>query len=283
MSRLITIGCSLTEYVYPTWADMAGTHFDEYYNLGSAGCGHGYMHVIFNEADTILNLQKGDTVMVMSSSFVRHDVWLPHEGKLGNWGWQGNGNVWQEGKFSKDFFAESYSNAHCLMQSYASLKSIKEVCLSKGINFYLLKGFDTNRLKQDYEIVNLEFYIDALENLYTIDKKGFYSFLVERFSNQGFEYNKDTGNQITGYKYQDRTFPDAHPTITMHNSYLQAVLPEFAISNERMEELESLIKLDNQETNRQISEYNNLRGKRIGSLISRQMSSDNMYNFKYSV
>lgn len=269
MSRLITIGCSLTEYVYPTWADMAGTHFDEYYNLGNAGSGHGYMHIIFNEADTILNLGEGDTVMLMSSSFVRHDVWLPHEGKLGNWGWQGNGNVWQEGKFSKDFFAESYSNAHCLMQSYACLKSIKEVCLSKGIKFYLFKGFDTNRLRQDYDNVELEFYIDALENLFEIDKIGFYTYLHEQ-------------SLFSGYSYEDTDIVDEHPTITMHNQYLKRTCPEFSISNEYAEELESKLVLTSQEDNRKVQEFNKLRGKRIGSLISKQMSNDNMFNFKYS-
>tara|TARA_B100000900_G_scaffold232247_1_gene197259 strand:+ start:5251 stop:6102 length:852 start_codon:yes stop_codon:yes gene_type:complete len=282
MSRLVAIGCSLTEYPYPTWADMAGTHFDEYYNLGNSGCGHVYMHNIFHEADAILKLGKGDTVMLMSTSFVRHDVWLPHETKLVEWGWQGSGNVWQPGKFSDDFFLYAYSNASCLMQTYACLKSISDICKFKEIDFYLFKGFDTDVLKQDYEVVNLEFYINLLEDLFTIDKKGFYPFLVERFSNQGFRFDKESGNKITGYQYEDVDFLDAHPTITMHNSYLQEIAPQFAIPSERVEQLESELKLDSQESNRSVVAFNKMRGKRLGSLISRQMSNDNMYNFRHS-
>ncbi len=278
MSRLITIGCSLTEYVYPTWADMVGTHFDEYYNLGNAGSGHAFMHVIFNEADTILNLGEGDTVMLMSTSFTRYDVWLPHDGKLGNWGWQGNGNVWQEGKFPKDFFKHLYSNAYCLMQSYASLKSIKEICEAKGIKFYLLKGFDTNKFYQDnegphskdiYEDVQLDFYIDALDNLFEIEKKSLYTYLEE----QPF---------FPGYSYEDTDVVDAHPTITMHNQYLKSVLPQYAITDDYIKDLESNMVLTSQEENRKVEAFNKLRGKRLGSLISKQLSNDCFYNFKHS-
>ena len=108
-----------------------------------------------------------------------------------------------------------------------------------------------------------------MENLFEIDKKGFYTYLHEQ-------------PLFSGYSYEDTDIVDEHPTITMHNQYLKRTCPEFSISNEYAEELESKLVLTSQEDNRKVQEFNKLRGKRIGSLISKQMSNDNMFNFKYS-
>ena len=32
--KLIVSGCSYTEYLYPTWGDWLGEHFDTFHNLG---------------------------------------------------------------------------------------------------------------------------------------------------------------------------------------------------------------------------------------------------------
>ena len=69
----------------------------------------------------------------------------------------------------------------------------------------------------------------------------------------------------------------------MHNQYLKRTCPEFSISDEYAEELESKLVLTSQEDNRKVQEFNKLRGKRIGSLISKQMSNDNMFNFNIVV
>lgn len=266
MSRLITIGCSLTEYSYPTWADMAGTHFDEYYNLGNPGSGHSYMLNIFTDANVLLNLGEGDTVIVMSTSFIRYDVWLP----TGDWGWQGKGNVYTG--MPQEFVKKYYSDEHNLMQSFSCLKSIKDICELKGINFILLKGFSTN-FTDYYTNTNVEYYDKELNNLYTIGKDPMYQILRDRFG------------EVKGYDWQDLNdtdFPDVHPTIQMHGYFLNTVLPQYGVDQSFINELESNIIYESQELNRDVEVFKKIKGKKLGSLITRDFSNYNMKNFIYS-
>lgn len=269
MSRLVTIGCSLTEYCYPTWADMAGTHFDEHYNLGNPGCGHTYMLNIFTEANLILNLGKGDTVIVMSSSFIRYDVWLPSTpGRPHDWGWQGNGNVWAGG-MPDDFLKYCYSDEFNLMNSLACLKSIKDICELKGINFILLKGFPTD-FTDYYPKTNVEYYDKELNNLYSIGKVPLYQVLEDKFG------------EVKGYNWNDTDIPDAHPTVQMHGYFLNTVIPQYGVDQSFINELESNINFQSQELNRDVELFKKVKGKKLGSLITRNFSNYNMKNFKYS-
>lgn len=71
--RLFTFGCSITQYNWPTWADIAGTKFTYFENWGEAGAGN---HFIFNsiiECDIKNNLTPNDTVAIMWTSPARHD------------------------------------------------------------------------------------------------------------------------------------------------------------------------------------------------------------------
>lgn len=44
MNRLFTFGCSFTNYMWPTWADILAIEFDSYRNWGRIGAGN---HFIF--------------------------------------------------------------------------------------------------------------------------------------------------------------------------------------------------------------------------------------------
>jgi hypothetical protein len=71
--RLFTFGCSITQYDWPTWADIAGSKFTHFENWGEAGAGN---HFIFNsiiECDIKNNLTPNDTVAIMWSAPARHD------------------------------------------------------------------------------------------------------------------------------------------------------------------------------------------------------------------
>ena len=261
MSRLVTIGCSLTEYAYPTWADITGTHFDEHYNLGNPGCGHNYMLNIFTEADVLLNLGEGDTVIVMSTSFIRYDVWLPK----GDWGWQGNGNVYTG--MPEEFLKDFYSDEHNLMQSFSCLRSIYEICKSKNITFVLLKGFPTDFENHFYN-VDVEFFNEQINDLFNF--KNIPS--LKEFTEQEI-------GEYKGYDWQDGEI-DAHPTIDIHNKYLKETLPEYSFNDEQITLLESRIDLSSKENNRQL--FDDIKGKKLGSLITRNFSNDFMKNFKYS-
>ena len=71
--RFFAFGCSYTNYVWPTWADIIGQDIPIYLNWGNPGAGN---HFIFNsivEADARYNFNKDDLVIVMWTYKERED------------------------------------------------------------------------------------------------------------------------------------------------------------------------------------------------------------------
>ena len=71
--RLFTFGCSVTQYHWPTWADIAGTQFEYFENWGQAGAGNYFIFNSIIECDIKHNLTPNDTVAIMWSAPARHD------------------------------------------------------------------------------------------------------------------------------------------------------------------------------------------------------------------
>lgn len=73
MKRLITSGCSFTQYYWPTWPWFLSSHFDETYNYAQSGAGNEYIYHSIVEADTDLNFTPADTVIICWSGYTRFD------------------------------------------------------------------------------------------------------------------------------------------------------------------------------------------------------------------
>lgn len=88
--RFFAFGCSLTQYIWPTWADIVAHSFEqngkEAYNFGVAGSG--YLGVLYNimKADEMYNFNDDDLIIIMWSSWNRED-------RLDNQTWSRWGNV----------------------------------------------------------------------------------------------------------------------------------------------------------------------------------------------
>lgn len=86
--RLFIVGCSYSQYVYPTYADILGADFDETINAANSGAGNTY---IFNTAVHLLSkyeFTENDTVIVQWSGITRwdhihgHDTYFKTPGTL---------------------------------------------------------------------------------------------------------------------------------------------------------------------------------------------------------
>lgn len=78
-SRLFTFGCSFTQYVWPTWADILGQEFQFYENWGLAGAGNQFIFNSIIECNLRNKLQKNDTVIIMWTSITRIDRYIGHQ------------------------------------------------------------------------------------------------------------------------------------------------------------------------------------------------------------
>jgi len=114
MRRIFTFGCSMTEYQWPTWADMLCYHYNqeegaETYNY--ANCGMGNEHVVqaLTAADLKHTFTDDDIICVLWSSWLREDrLWQDKR-------WGKNGSILNTpttqpfGEFANNYFSlENY-------------------------------------------------------------------------------------------------------------------------------------------------------------------------------
>ena len=79
--RLFVIGCSFTNWMWPTWADIIHKEHSHlaYRNFGTPGCGNDYIFTILNQITREYNLGEKDLVMIMWSSFHRMSVYSGYQ------------------------------------------------------------------------------------------------------------------------------------------------------------------------------------------------------------
>ena len=89
MKRLFTFGCSMTNYIYPTWADILGTNYDYYENWGEEGAGNEFIFNSIIECNEKNHFNSEDTIIVMWSGIARngfYDKCWKHQTHLQNAG-----------------------------------------------------------------------------------------------------------------------------------------------------------------------------------------------------
>lgn len=92
-NRFFAFGCSYTNYLWPTWADIIARDLGiEYHNYGRAGFGNVAIECEILRADIEHKLTKNDLVIIMWSHWNREDRYIAGE-------WKPRGNI-----FTNDFY-----------------------------------------------------------------------------------------------------------------------------------------------------------------------------------
>jgi len=76
-NRIFAFGCSFTNYYWPTWADLLAHENPQadYNNRGQTGAGNIFIMTQVSQAMRYFNIQEDDLVMIMWSTFYRHDAY----------------------------------------------------------------------------------------------------------------------------------------------------------------------------------------------------------------
>ena len=267
-NRLFTFGCSCTGYHYPTWADLLGSQFKEFYNLGLSGMGNRYIQQMVYEANHHKKFTSDDTIIVMFSSYLRNDTWLT------DLKWPSRGPVYLPS--NQDIYNNWWKKNHWslewgLMDSWSSVHAVKQILDNTGVKYKLLNSmplkdkleegtsdsdiFEYDMTNFNYEdILDIEFPVWHMAESYGFTKEDLYTFCID-----GVEEK------------------ELHPTIEMYTRFIKEFLPEFY--NEDLQKLgnkchEELLKIFNKELTQDIffeTVYNNksfvdIRGEQLGSL-----------------
>jgi hypothetical protein len=202
--RFFAFGCSFTEYAWPTWADILGRNYDEYYNYGQAGAGNMYIFNSIMEIDQYHKLTKDDLVIVQWSSTLREDRY-----KDTNWVTKGGIlNIYTYEEFKKFFDFRGF-----LIRDLAAIKAIKVFLDSIGCEYYFIGMVPllTSIEYEDAQKVDISDIYRVYADVLRVIKPTYDELLQTPKKRPKLLYNK--------------TISDTHPVPSEHYEYLEAVLP----------------------------------------------------------
>ena len=222
MRRLFTFGCSNTKYVWPTWANIVGLNYDSHLNFGKPGAGNYYIQCRLNEVNQFYGITKDDCVMVMVSSFSRHDF-IDNDSN-----WRCHGNIYTNDVFDFNFIDKYWSLEYGLTVTWNAVENIIKTLNEIGCEYKIMKSFDLSMVEVSPPTVN-----DKLNDVRKISSKVKY---IERRLNEilpyenlfDFSQNKYGNFSKTNmYDFDDYPYKDNHPTIDGHLQWVKIYMPEY--------------------------------------------------------
>lgn len=146
LSRLFTFGCSFTNYHWPTWADILGQDYSQYYNLGRSGAGNLYIACQLSEAVNRYNITDQDRVIIQWSSPLREDRYTDQ--------WLTWGNVFEveTSPYPQDWVRDFVTEKGCLVRDLALISLCKNLLDGQGIDYSFFAMTD---LDQDADVTGV--------------------------------------------------------------------------------------------------------------------------------
>ena len=116
-NRVFTFGCSYTNWLWPTWADIIAYDLQiPFYNLGQSGIGNIAISSIILEADLAYTFTKNDLIIVNWSSWHRIDIVDKSSRE-----WAGGGNVFNNSMFPPKFVKKYWNQNNDIVKNATSI------------------------------------------------------------------------------------------------------------------------------------------------------------------
>ena len=156
MSRLFTFGCSFTRYHWPTWADLLSYNYDEYYNYGQPGAGNQFIFEQIVEANVTHQFCPDDTVIVMWSTYQRHDIFK-------DGAWITPGNIFNSsGVFDQSYIEKYFDIKGSILHSLNFISAIQELLSFKDVQWHMTSM--ESRFSPLSEFTGAEEFLRTFEN-----------------------------------------------------------------------------------------------------------------------
>jgi len=142
--KLIVAGCSYTQYIYPTWADWLGEHFNEYHNLGWSGMGarHSYINIL--DYFKYSNTKPEDCIVIVQwSSLLRNDIRKTECNT-----WVGGGQIDNNPYYSDEYLKKHFNPLDKLNDLVYYIDHL--ILLSEKLGFKLLMTYMFEPWVQDF-------------------------------------------------------------------------------------------------------------------------------------
>ena len=243
MTRLYVLGCSFSNYAWPTWADMLGLEFDEYENWAFPGLGNRAIAERVAEIHAKNKLTKDDTVVIQWTSHLRHDWHATDTRHQDNAGWKPSGSLFNyinQEIFDEKWIKTFWSETSYIMHTFNNILLTQEFLNGIGCNWRMTSMGYINKMNSDYpdgEHGEQTSDINVWESQPSLKvyKKIFDDETKWIMPVGTFAWN----HELKPYKFksmQDQAVfaIDRHPTIQQHKDYLDKhVLPSLGISQKQ--------------------------------------------------
>ena len=219
-TRCFAFGCSFTHYwIWPTWADMAGVNFDEFYNCGMSGASNFMMLRRFLEADHHMKFcAETDHVLIGLTSFGRYSFLREVNGQK-FWVCRGGPDNWPGSikdplasdtalYLNMDFIRKNiWKIKYGIYDTWQMITSIKRLLTLSGVNHTIAMTLDNTHFLEQFPYQLDQKELDMAREIYE---------LVD-IKDSLQDFKKD----FPSY------FNDQHPVPEAHYAYLKKYLPQF--------------------------------------------------------
>jgi hypothetical protein len=201
--RFFAFGCSFTNYMWPTWADIIATEMShaEYGNFGISGSGNETILCRVVEADKRFQFNTDDLIMIMWTTMCREDRWVGGS-------WKMTGNIFNQFEYDENFVTNFADPKGYLIKNMAVMSSTRRYVHSTNASLFTMTAtpFDHQQNTADPQI-------QGILDLYSADNELVQDSLFE------VEMDNEWG---TGCQYlKNQTLcNDYHPTPIRYYNYL---------------------------------------------------------------
>jgi hypothetical protein len=219
--RFFAFGCSMTNYYWPTWADIISQEIPVSYNYGKSGGGNLFISCQVVEARLKHGFTPDDLIMIMWSGVSREDRYISRN-------WETPGNI-----YTQNFYDESYVRKYSDTRGYI-LRDLSLITMCQG----MLDGIGAN-----YYMMNMAPFHDVQMYSGSIDRRDPDNRkLIEFFEQTTCRILPDlltagcNGSWPANLIYHnDNQKTDYHPTTAVHAQYLQSIFPGLEFSDNTVE------------------------------------------------
>lgn len=259
--RCFAFGCSYTNYIWPTFADLIGCNFDEFYNFGLSGADNTYALNRLMDAHSLFTFNPDtDLILFGVTGFGRFTYWDKDVD------WLGRGDV----NFSTthSLFPDDILKKEKFSPIYAAYRSVNAV----KIFHTFLEAIKIPHIIYP-AIDNAEFYN---YRIYKNDRKGFPPLIIEECENLQKYYNLKIsideylfGKYKIGQKvyFREENRYDTHPSTDQYYGYLKKYMPEYDTKR-----TQGVVSLFNSKEYKNTNELNELMAKKFALLYRKDIS-----------
>jgi hypothetical protein len=225
-NRFFAFGCSFTQYMWPTWADIISKEVPDTYLYAKSGAGNFYIYQAVIEAILTHTIDKNDLVMIMFSNVTREDRYTKKNG------WMTPGNLFFQDTYDKKFMEKFFCEKGYLMRDLALIEGITRSLKETGVDYKLMSMVPFNSLSSDSQMMEG---VDDVLDLYSSTIDRVMPSVFDVIFNGNWNSRPNRPEYRAHWHWNKGIYVDNHPTTEEHLEYLLKSFPTIEFSEGTLE------------------------------------------------